>query len=80
MRRERLLQWRKSVEVELIPWPATTWLVTTSAKSVELPHGPISTPPLLVRVDTHTHHILEIPLANLSFLVYELGIALLGEW
>jgi hypothetical protein len=51
------------VEAELIGRPAmwlgrlaATWLVTTSAKSVELPHGPINTPPLPVKVDTHTPH------------------------
>jgi hypothetical protein len=48
--------------------PATTWQVTALAKSVELPHGPINTA-LLVKVDTHTHHILEVPLAELPFLV-----------
>jgi hypothetical protein len=63
------------VEAELIgrsaTWlvqPATTWRVTASAKLVELPHGPINTP-LPLKVDTHTHHILEIPLAKLSLLV-----------
>jgi hypothetical protein len=35
---------------------------------VELPHGPINTP-LPVKVDTHTKHILEIPLAKHPFLV-----------
>jgi hypothetical protein len=53
MRRGRPRQWRKAVEA--IPpgrsamWlgrSATTWRVTTSAKSVELPHGPRNTPPL----------------------------------
>jgi hypothetical protein len=60
-RRERLWWCRKSVEAKLIGWPAmwlgrpvTTWHVTASAKSVELPHGPINTP-LPVKVDTHTH-------------------------
>jgi hypothetical protein len=33
--------------------PVITWLVTTSAKSMELPHGPINTP-ILVKVYTHT--------------------------
>jgi hypothetical protein len=33
----------------------TTWHVTTLAKSVKLPHGPINTP-LPVKVDTHTQH------------------------
>jgi hypothetical protein len=63
------------VEAELIgqstTWiglPATTWRVTASAMSVELPQGPINTP-LPMKVDTHTHHILEIPLAKLPFLV-----------
>jgi hypothetical protein len=72
-RMERLWQWLKSVETELIGWPtrwlgrpATTWQVTTSAKSVEVPHGPINTP---LPVKVGTHHILEIPLAKLSFLV-----------
>jgi hypothetical protein len=32
-----------------------TWWVTTSAKSVELPHGPINIP-LPLKVDTHTPH------------------------
>jgi hypothetical protein len=48
------------VEAELIgqlaTWlgrPAATWRVTTLAKSMELPHGPINMP-LLVKVDTHT--------------------------
>jgi hypothetical protein len=56
---------------QLATWlgqPATTWQVTTLAKSVELPHDPINTP-LPMKVDTHTHHILEIPVAKLSFLV-----------
>jgi hypothetical protein len=65
------------VEAELIgqsaTWldrPAATGQVTTSAKSVEFPHGSINIP-VSVKVDTHTHthHILEIPLAKLSFLV-----------
>jgi hypothetical protein len=77
MRRERLWRWRKPVEAELIgqsaTWldrPAATGQVTTSAKSVEFPHGSINIP-VSVKVDTHTHthHILEIPLAKLSFLV-----------
>jgi hypothetical protein len=61
------------VEAEVIGLPArwlgrsaTTWLVTALVKSVELPHGPINIP-LLVKGDTH--HILEIPLAKLSFIV-----------
>jgi hypothetical protein len=61
-RRERLWQWRKSVEAELISrlatWlgrPAATLRVTASTKLVELPHGPINTP-LPVKVDTHTPH------------------------
>jgi hypothetical protein len=45
-RRERLWQWRKLVEA--------AWRVTASAKSVELPHGPINNP-LPVKIDTHTH-------------------------
>jgi hypothetical protein len=64
-----------AVEAELIGrsamWlgqPTATRRVTYSAKLVELPHGPINTP-LPVKVDTHTHHILEIPHAKLSFLV-----------
>jgi hypothetical protein len=59
-RRGRLWRWRKSVEAELIGhlamwlgWPTTTWQVSASAKSVELPHGPINTP-LPMKVDTHT--------------------------
>jgi hypothetical protein len=50
-KRERLWRWRKSVEAELIGrpamwlgWSVTTWRVAASAKSVELPHGPINTP------------------------------------
>jgi hypothetical protein len=61
-RRERLWRWRKSVEAKLIGrpatwlgWPTATWWVTTSAKSLELPHGSINTP-LPVKVDTHTRH------------------------
>jgi hypothetical protein len=54
-----------AVEAELIGrlamWlgrPATTWRVTASAKSVELPNGPINTP-LPVKVDTHTPHFVD---------------------
>jgi hypothetical protein len=47
--------------------PAVTWGITTLDKSMELPHGPINTPYWWEL--THTHHILEIPLANLPFLV-----------
>jgi hypothetical protein len=61
-RRERLWRWIKSMEAKLIgqlaTWlgqPATTWQVTTLAKSVELPHDPINTP-LPMKVDTHTPH------------------------
>jgi hypothetical protein len=50
-RRGRIWRWRKFVKVELIgplaTWlgrPATTWRVTTMAKSVELPHSPITLP------------------------------------
>jgi hypothetical protein len=65
-----------AVEAELIGQSAmwleqlaATWRVTASAMLVELPHGPINTP-LPVKIDTHTHHILEILLVNLPFLVY----------
>jgi hypothetical protein len=54
-RRERLWWWRKLVEGELIGQPAATWEVTASAKSVELPHGPINNP-LPLKLDTHTPH------------------------
>jgi hypothetical protein len=56
------------LEVEAIPHgrPATTWQVTTSAKSVELPHIPINPP---YGGHQNTHHIFEIPLAKLPFLV-----------
>jgi hypothetical protein len=53
MRRQRLWWWRKLVQSKLIVRPAATWKVTASAKSVELPRGPINTP-LSVKVDTHT--------------------------
>jgi hypothetical protein len=33
--------------------PTTTWWVTASAKSLELPHGPINSP-ILVEIRTHT--------------------------
>jgi hypothetical protein len=73
--RERLWRWRKPVVAELIGQTATwlgrsaaTWQVTASAKSVELPHGPINTPPRTGE-SRHAHHILEIPLAMLPFLV-----------
>jgi hypothetical protein len=72
--RERLWRWRKPVVAELIGQTATwlgrsaaTWQVTASAKSVELPHGPINTPPWWK--SEHTHHYMEIQLAKLSFLV-----------
>jgi hypothetical protein len=60
---------RKAKAVEAIPpsLPATTWRVTTSAKSVELPHDPINTP--LQWKSEDKHHYMEIPLAKLSFLV-----------
>jgi hypothetical protein len=48
--------------------PATTWHQTNFSKLVEVSFTPINTP-LMVKVDTHTHHTLEIPLAKLSFLV-----------
>jgi hypothetical protein len=47
--------------------PATTWCQTNFSKSVELPHGPINTP---YDGNEKTHHILEILLAKLSFLVW----------
>jgi hypothetical protein len=43
---------------QLAEWlgrPATTWRVTTSAKSVELPHGPKYTPPYWWKLE-HTPH------------------------
>jgi hypothetical protein len=78
---------RKANAVEAIPlsqpatWlaqPAATWGVIASAKSVELPHGPLNNP-LWWKLE-HTHHTLEIPLAKLSFSVLYLGVALSGEW
>jgi hypothetical protein len=38
-------RWRKWMEVAPPGWPATTWCQTDLSKSVELPHGPINTPP-----------------------------------
>jgi hypothetical protein len=49
-----------------IGWPATTWHQTDFSKSVKLPHDPINTP---YGGNEETHHILEIPLAKLLFLV-----------
>jgi hypothetical protein len=46
---------------------ATTWGQTDFSKSVELPHGPINTPPY--GGNEKRHHILEIPFAKLAFLV-----------
>jgi hypothetical protein len=66
-------RWRKSVEAAPLSWsdtwlgrPATTWWQTDFSKSVELPHDPINTS---YGGNEETHHILEIPLAKLSFLV-----------
>jgi hypothetical protein len=42
------------VEAELIGRPATTWRVTTLAKSVELQHCPINTRPTGGSRHTHT--------------------------
>jgi hypothetical protein len=73
-RRERPGRWRKAVEAIPLGRPGTwlgrsasTWQVTVSAKSVELPHGPINSP--LWWKSEHTHHTLKIPHAKLSFLV-----------
>jgi hypothetical protein len=51
------------VEAKLIGWSATwlgrlaaTWRVTTTTKSMELPHGPINTPPTGESRHTHTPH------------------------
>jgi hypothetical protein len=49
-----------------IGWPATTWHQTDFSKLVELPHDFINTP---YGGNEETHHILEIPLAKLLFLV-----------
>jgi hypothetical protein len=52
-----------------VAWlPATTGHQTDFSKSMEVPFTPINTP-LTLKVDTHIYHILEIPLAKLSFLV-----------
>jgi hypothetical protein len=48
--------------------PATTWCLTDLSKLVGAPFAPINTH-LMVKVGTHTHHILEIPLAKLPFLL-----------
>jgi hypothetical protein len=48
--------------------PATTWHQTDLSKSVEVPFTPINTT-LTVKVNTHTYHNLENPLAKLAFLV-----------
>jgi hypothetical protein len=60
-RRERLWRWRKSVEAELIGgpatwlgWPAASWRVTTLGQVGGALHGCINTPPLPLKVDTHT--------------------------
>jgi hypothetical protein len=45
---------------------ATTWRQTDLSKSMGVPFAPYKYP-LMVKVDTH--HILEIPLAKLLFLV-----------
>jgi hypothetical protein len=73
MRSRRPRRWRKSVEAappcQPAMWlgqPATTWCQTDFSKSVELSHNPINTP---YGGNEETHHILEIPLAKLSFLV-----------
>jgi hypothetical protein len=47
--------------------PTTTWQQTDFSKSMELTHSSINTPTVEMR--GHTHHILEIPLAKLPFLV-----------
>jgi hypothetical protein len=60
--------WRKSVEAAPPGRPATTWHQTNFSKLLELPHSPINTP-LWLENRRHTHHILEIPLVKLSFLV-----------
>jgi hypothetical protein len=50
-------RWRKSVEAAplgqpttWLGYPATTWHQTDLSKSVELPHGPINTPPPTVEM------------------------------
>jgi hypothetical protein len=50
-------------------WPAGQHLAPNHPLQVS--GGPIHSYkyPLTVKVDTHTHHILDIPLAKLSFLV-----------
>jgi hypothetical protein len=68
-RREWLWRWRKSVEAEQIGQPADRHLASYRLGQVGgAPLLPYKYP-LPVKVDTHTHHILEIPLVKLSFLV-----------
>jgi hypothetical protein len=61
-RRGRPRQWRKVVEAiplnrpaTWLAWPAANSQVTTSIKSVELPHGPINTPSMEIRTHTPLH-------------------------
>jgi hypothetical protein len=65
-RSRRSRRWRKLVEATPPGWLAT-WRQTNLSKSVELSHGSINTPPPMVEM--RTHHILEISLAKLPFLV-----------
>jgi hypothetical protein len=67
-RRGRPRRWRKVVEAIPPSWLATTWRVTAPAKLVDLPHGPINTPPPSSG-NQNTHHYMEILLAKLSSLV-----------
>jgi hypothetical protein len=62
MRSRRPRQWRKLVEAAppdrpdtWLDRPATTWCQTDSSKSMELPYGPINTPPM-VEMRGHTPH------------------------
>jgi hypothetical protein len=60
------MRWRKSVEATPPDRPITTWCQIDFSKSVELPYNPINTS---YGGNEDTHHILEIPLAKLPFLV-----------
>jgi hypothetical protein len=66
-------------QADCMAWPVGRHLVNYRLDQVggALPH-PYKYPP--TGENENTHHILEIPVAKLSFLVYYLGVALSGEW